>query len=459
MRVQPADGASAPPPHQGHPGVRRGLTMTLAHRLWSVLQGPVTVALLAATLTPADQGLWYALVALARWQTLGDLGFGALLQQFASHEAALPESAAARRRLGSLLRIATGYAGIVGAGMLALLLAGGSSVLEVADAPGLQTAWAALAVLTVVSWAGTLAVLPVVEGSGAVATAAGVRLAQSAGGRIAAWAILLNGGGWWGLAAERLVSIAVLATAVFASPVFASPVLAGPVLAGRASLGARWRDGASGGVSYRREMLPLAWRTALGTLGGFVPWAIAVPGALVWLGAAEAGRLGLGLSVLGSFGSVWDGVVHARVPMLAMRAARAEHREADREWLRVGGLACVGFAACGVLFALSVSAWHAGALPHGDRLPDVGVAWLLVLGAAVRFGRGQVLVWARTHKREPFWALDIASGLASIVILPFAAQAGLAAMIAAWLAVDVGVLFATIAGAVAFARGRAPPAR
>jgi hypothetical protein len=297
--------------------------------------------------------------------------------------------------------------------------------------------WAVLAVLTALGWAGGLALLPVIEGGGAVATAAGLRLAQSALGRLACWGVLVAGGGAWGLAVERAVAVTVLGLAA---------------LAGRDALARRWREGGGERLSFRDEVVPLAWRTGLATIGGFAPWAIAVPGALVWLGAAEAGRLGLGLAILGSFATVWDGVVQARVPMLAMRAARGEHAAADRDWLRTAGAATAGFVVCGAAFALAVQAWGAGAFAGADRIPTGGEAWLLMAGASLRFVRGQALVWARSHKREPFWFIDVAGGLACVGLVPLAARAGMVPLIGAWLAVDALVLLATLAGARAFVR-------
>ena len=52
----------------------RGAGASLLFRLWGMASGPVQAALLIVLLTPQEQGIWYALSGLQRFQALLELG-------------------------------------------------------------------------------------------------------------------------------------------------------------------------------------------------------------------------------------------------------------------------------------------------------------------------------------------------------------------------------------------------
>ena len=64
----------------------RALGFSLVGRVWQTISGPITIALIIVTLSPAQQGVYYALVSIVGLQAFVELGLLNVLISYAGQE-------------------------------------------------------------------------------------------------------------------------------------------------------------------------------------------------------------------------------------------------------------------------------------------------------------------------------------------------------------------------------------
>ena len=188
-------------------GVDRAVSYTLLSRGLQLILAPVSLLLVARFLSPVQQGFYYTFASLLALQIFFELGLSYVVLQFASHEKArltwtergtLEGDAAAKLRLGSLLRLALTWYGVAACLMVVLILPIGLVFFgrnsSAASGGGWQLPWIWLTLTT----AGTMLVSPVfavLEGCGLVAEVARFRTVQVGAAYGAAWLALFLGAG------------------------------------------------------------------------------------------------------------------------------------------------------------------------------------------------------------------------------------------------------------------------
>ena len=132
------------------------------------------------------------------------------------------------------------------------------------------------------------------EGCGFVAQVARMRLTQAVAGTILAWIAFMGHRGLF----EPAAIIAGQAIAGFAF-LFSKRHLLIPLLKRRA--GAHF-------VGWRAEIWPFQWRLAVSSLCAYFVFPLFSPVLFAYRGAAEAGRMGMSVTIataLGAFASAW----------------------------------------------------------------------------------------------------------------------------------------------------------
>lgn len=428
---------------QGHHAVEmdaldRGTVFAAACRALPVLAAPVTVLLVAATLTPPQQGFYYTFLSVLAMHTLLEFGLGTALQQLVSHEWAHlrfgPRGGAAgdpdaHARLSALVRFAAGWCTVVAAVTTVLLAAGGILFFRATSQPtdpGWGWLWILLSALTGL----TMCLSPgwaILEGCDQIAEVYRFRLFQGIAFRLALWAALLTGGGLWALVAERAVttlsSLIFFATryrALFRSTLFA-----------RSRLPRLWR----------REILPLQWRYAVVSAAGHLP-KFFIPTVFAWHGPALAGRLGMTWTLAGSLLSVSHAIVAARVPRFAILVARRQFRRLDRLFARVFIVCCAAFTTGAGVLLIAIGSLYAAGHFLAERFLPVSVAAVLFLGFLLQQVRYALWAYLRAHKREPFVGIAVLEAALTLpVLLVLVRTYGAAGVAAGHLLVAAAVLF------------------
>lgn len=401
----------------GRLGLTRGVSWTLAGRLWSLGAGVVTIVLVPRVLGPAQQGAYYAIVSLLAAQVFAELGLNFVLVQRAARASATLTRTAARRLegsasalgdVGALLRFATRWFiagallfGSLGGAVGVAVLSRGAG----ADAP--IAPWVGAVIGATVQLA-TIGPLAVFEGAGFVAEVARVRLVAGACSVIATWIALLAGLGLW-------------ATAV-------TPAVAGVVtwLATVDRLGAVWRDlrGAAAGhvVAWRREILPVQARIAASWLAGY--GVSQAPTALLFAAqrVEDAGRYGMTMTIANAVGTVASSWLYPSQPEFARLAAQREAEQLDSLFRRTVGRtmlmgAVLATGVVGTVAALPgtpASAYTLRVLPLGGTAAlMIGVVGSLLVSAFASY--------ARSLGGEPFLLVSVASS--AVLLLGVSATA------------------------------------
>ena len=66
--------------------IDRAVFVGLLNRMWSLIAGPISLVLIGFYFSPQVQGYYYTFATLLALQVFVELGIGAVIQQFASHE-------------------------------------------------------------------------------------------------------------------------------------------------------------------------------------------------------------------------------------------------------------------------------------------------------------------------------------------------------------------------------------
>ena len=395
-------------------GIDRAIGWSAAPHVWSILFGPLTVLLITTYLTVEEQGYYFTFNSIVALQTVFDLGLASVIQQFVSHERAFLEwqpdgtiggNDLQKHRLASLLRFGLKwYAFTAGLLSAALLIAGTMLfALRPSGVTGWERPWIAIALMA----GPTLLLAPafaILEGCGAVAEVARVRMGQIVAGHLAGWGTLLAGGRLWSPAAADAAALIV----------------------GLLWIGHQWRHffadlirSTGSEVSWRDEVWPFQWRTALSWTSNYFLMQVFTPILFLYAGAAEAGRMGMTLAIvttLSGFSIVW---LATKRPRLAMHVARREFVAFDRLFfpaavrsIFVMLAGCIAFIAGAAILGILHHPWR-------DRL--LAPAPLVMLTASILMTQ---IFWSesaylRAHKQEVLLrvrltsaALIVASALA-----------------------------------------------
>ena len=382
----------SPSPSGSTPAV--GVRASLVYRLWGLLSAPISAALLVTVLTPSEQGEWYTLVGLQRFQAVVELGFGTTFLSVVAH-------ARAPARLRDLLNLALrwhvgmGLAWGVGASLL-----GGWWLVSVGLSPRV---WVGLCLSTALC----MVFLPLQlwrEGQGQVGEVFQLRLWQGVASRLASWAGVVAGFTTWGLVVERgVVMVASGAYAVRGWPPSQPSTERAFVI-------------------YTRDVFPLQWRVALSMVGGALPWAMLVPTTLASCGTEVAGRIGVGLAMLGALQSLCWSVLSPWFPGVAHARRDQQHPHA-RELLMRGlrpATLLFGVGTLGGLFLVVLIPTFGFTLSVLGPLP-----WLLLAaGGLFRLLREVVTAWTRADLTSPTWVVDVVEGVVFWPLLSWGAGWG-----------------------------------
>lgn len=389
-------------------GIDRAIAYTILARAWGSLSGFVTVALIARSLSRAEQGYYYTFGSLVALQIVFELGFSVVILQLATHEAAhlsLAEDGTVagdprgRARLASVLQKAVLWYGIAAALMTAVLLPVGWRFFL--TSPGsAETAWRGPWIAVLLASCVTFQVDPVfsfLEGCGYVSRVARTRTFQAIMGSMLAWGALL------------------LHRGLFA------PAL---VIAGQAAVGLvyLWHRRAlllgllrtkagEFAVEWRREVWPFQWRIAISYASGFLIFQLFNPVLLRYFGPVVAGRMGMSLNISNAIAAVAISWIQTKAAPFGAMIARREFGMLDRVFFRSAAQALL-LCSTGALavFAIDVLLVHYGVRFAQRLLPPLPFA-LLLLTMCLNQAVASMALYLRAHKQEKFLINSVLGGI------------------------------------------------
>jgi hypothetical protein len=390
-------------------GMDRAIAFTLLSRGWSILAGVVTLLLIAHFLTLAEQGYYYTFSSLVALQIVFELGFSFVIMQLAAHERAdlqirddgtIAGDHIAHSRLASVLQKAVRWYTTGALLMAAVLLPAGIHFFLAHRQPGVQVSWQLPWIAAVLATTLTFQMDPLfafLEGCGRVPQVARMRFTQAFAGSMMAWTA-------FGLHRGLFAPALIIAGQAIAGACF--------LVSQRKLLLPLLRYNTSGHiVSWRREIWPFQWRIAISWLCGYFIFQLFNPVLFAFRGAAEAGRMGMSLTIASALSAVAIAWINTKASPFGTLIARHEFEKLDRLFFRTLWQSALVLVAGGAVLLLGLNC-AARWFPHlATRIlpfPVFGVLLATVLCNHVVFSEA---IYLRAHKREPFLPVSIAVGV------------------------------------------------
>lgn len=401
-----------PPSRPRRFGLDVHVLMTLVFRSWTIIAGGLTLLLIPYGLSETQQGYYYAFASLLALQVFFELGLSQVIIQLVGHEAAHLTFHDDGQVSGDPQRLSRLH-GLVGllrrwyaiAAMLFVLLGGLAGALffgrSEASLPIGQWApvWGTAILLTAINlyFSPQLAVL---EGSGQVGQVASLRLRQSMLGYGLLWALLAGGAHLW-------AAIAVPLVAACATPLW---------LRARGGWLTRPFHGVSE-ISWRRDIFPLQWRIAVSWACGYLIFSLFTPIVFSTHGAAEAGRLGMAMTVFSAVTTLGLSWINANTPRFSMHVARGESAALNQLFRSVAlrstaATALLGFTIVAAVFGAS----HLG-LAASTRIAAPFTLFWIACAATVNTTVYAAAVYMRAHREEPMLPVSVTAALLTVGVI------------------------------------------
>jgi len=416
-------------------GIDRAVVYTLAGRGWGLLSSLVTLLLLVRFLTPDEQGYYYTFASLLAMQILFELGMSNVVMQFASHEMAhlswsddgtIKGDAQAKYRLRSLLLLVTKWYGVISALIILVILPAGwwfFTINNPVATVNWQIAWIWL-VLAAATNIFFLPLLALLEGCGRIIEVARLRMYQNIVGSLAAWGVLIGGGG---LLAMPAMSIGLALTALIwlwrTKKSFLKNILAHEVEAGS-------------GIKWKTEIWPLQWKIGLSWLSGYFIFQLFTPVLFAYRGAIEAGQMGMSFSIANALMSIAMAWMGTKAPKFGTLIAKKDYVTLDQLFKLTLTRSLSVMTVLGVMLCVVNYLLHVENISYASRLLDPLPFSLLLLATALNYVTYAQSAYLRAHKQEPFLLISlISAGLIAVLTVGLGKEYGAMGIMSGYLAV------------------------
>lgn len=342
-----------------HLQIDKSLAYAMGARIWQALAGPITIAFLIGALTLPEQGIYYALANILGIQMFFELGLLNVLVSQAGHLSSSLSTALGRLRMRELVGASSRWFGSVSLLFSVCVIVFGWKVLSRTSS---DIEWHLPLICLAVVSAATIVLSPyiaVLEGAGFREQVYRVRFLQLLSGSLVVWVSLILGFKLWTLVASAAVQLfwSVYLALVMRSDFFASlrQPMSGRDEAGDAATEHSTIDsGAS--FSWTRDVLPLQWRLALMSVVYHFATQFFTVIVLTYHSAAEAGRLGMTLSVTAAIQSIATAWIYTKFSLVAAKHGAGDREAAGTIWRRTAlvstAILCLGMLAASGIVAL-----------------------------------------------------------------------------------------------------------
>lgn len=277
-------------------GIDGAVGYTALARTCSIVSSVGNVLLLVKFLSPVEQGYYYTLLSLVLLQSVLELGFSFVIQQYAAHESVhcvlhgdgrVEGDETAHSRLASVLQLAARwYLGAAITIAVVLLPVGFAFFSHKNPAQG-HVAWQGPWIAVVMATAASFLVAPIysfLDGCGQIKQVAKARFSQAATVLVASWGTMISG---HGLYAPAMVSVGIVAIAI------AFLIPRRKLLFGLLLYSSREKA-----VSWRYEIWPFQWKLAVSWFCTYFITQMFTPVLFLARGPIEAGRMGMSINIV-----------------------------------------------------------------------------------------------------------------------------------------------------------------
>jgi len=377
-----------------------------------IVAGGATALLLPLWLSPLEQGYYFTFISLLAIQILFELGLNQIIVQLVSHEVAFLTEISEGvydgpkyhlDRLSSLLQLVSVWYGT--AAFVFALSAGTAGYLFFIKSGPLEssnyiTVWFFLVGCTAINlWLSPR--LSVIEGFSKVEQVVRLRIVQAVLGYMAIWCALFAGAGLW--APTALPAINAVCTFCWL----------------RFGQHTHWLEHRKVDVVnrmvWRKDVLPLQWRIASSWISGYLIFNLFTPTVFSEYGAAEAGKLGVALTMFSALSTIGMSWISAKASNFTIHIARGERAELNLLFKRlfiwstaVTTILCLFVTL--IAFYLSESGF-----PIMTRISSPIVMSMIAITCVANVVIYSMAVYMRSHREEPMVLQSIVVALLIVI--------------------------------------------
>jgi O-antigen/teichoic acid export membrane protein len=276
------------------------------------------------------------------------------------------------------------------------------------------------------------------QGCGQIAAVNGFRLAETVVRAVVLWVAMASGAALWSSVVALAASVALGIAFVLAryAGFFSSLATAKP----------------TGAFDWRREVAPMQWRVALSWICGYFVFYLFTPAAFYFLGAKEAGQMGITWALVAGLSGVAATWLQVRTPAFAGLVARNDFEGLDalaRRTACTGILVGAFLGGCGLACLAVLDAYRPDI---AGRFLPIGAVAVFLLAECLHQLSAVQSTYLRAFKREPFLGISVGTAiivsLGTLVLTPALGVSG------PGLSYLLGVLAALTGGTLVFLRNR-----
>ncbi|MCZ0750974.1 hypothetical protein [Aeromonas enteropelogenes] len=390
-------------------GINRAILYVILGRGGAVASGAITLFLISQYLTPQEQGYYFSFLSVIAFQVVLELGLGAILTQFVSHEMSKLEiingniygEYRAKHRLFSIIRLALKWYSIVGFIVLLILIPVGITFFKESSSAGDNTTyifipWCLLVLSSIMSLI-VNALLSIGDGLGYVEKIAKMRVYQSVAAGIISAIVLIGGFGLY----------AVLSTSI-------SIVLIGGLWVIKnifSVIHNAFKDiDLNEKVSWINEIFPMQWRIALSWFSGYFIFQIMNPISFKYYGAIFSGKFGMAMAILNLMVALSLAWITTKVPDFGRKIAsndKTVYHDYSKTFLQSLGFFIL-FSLLATFFIWLISYFE---LELANRVLSADLFAVLSLAMLANHIVACQATFVRSHKVERYTLLSLITAL------------------------------------------------
>ena len=233
-----------------------------------------------------------------------------------------------------------------------------------------------------------------------------LRMYQSIIGSLAAWAVLLTGGG--------LLSMPAMSTALVLTVLIWLWYTKRKFLKNLFS----YKVDSVNGINWRIEIWPFQWKIALSWLSGYFIFQLFTPVLFAYHGAAEAGKMGVSFSIASALMTIPMAWINTQSPKFGMLISRRDYQNLDS----IFDLTLIRSLAAMVLIAIILSVInyfaHVENIEYSNRVLEPLPFVFLMIATILNYVTYAQAAYLRAHKEEPFLLISLVSAVL-IAVLTF----------------------------------------
>jgi O-antigen/teichoic acid export membrane protein len=419
-------------------GLDRAIIFTVLARLLQIVSSVGTVLLIVHFLSDVEQGYYYTLLSLVALQIVFELGFSFVVLQLAAHETAhltiyldgrIEGSSVVQARLASVLKLTVRWYSRAAVVLVVILLPVGIVFFSRKTQAEANVTWLGPWVSAVLAVSISFLLTPLysfLEGCNKIQQVAKVRMYQALMVLVISWSTIMSGHGLYACAMVNSGTILVGGVYLIKQRQLLLRLLRYPV--------------GDNAVSWRQEVWPFQWKSAVSWFCSYFTLQIFVPILFTNRGPVEAGKLGVSLSVVGYLPIVALCWITTKAVTFGRLVELGRVKDLNALFFRTlkQAFVLIVILAVGCLSAI-ICAQHI--LPAIAKRMETPVVFALLLLAAISSFIVQGLaIYLRSFKKEPYLVQSLITAILTLV--------GALLVVPRWGSIAIAALYFLISGVV-----------